>query len=118
MNNLDKIAAAGQSIWLDYIDRHLIRSGELQRLIERDGICGVTSNPAIFEKAIRTDSEYASALRRHEGVSPADTFEHLAIADIRAAAAILRPVYERSRWRDGYVSLEVSPKLAHDFEAR
>jgi len=117
MDNLSKIADAGQSIWLDYIDRHLIRSGELQQLIERDGICGVTSNPAIFEKAIRTDKEYASALQQLGESSPEAAFEHLAIADIRAAADVLYPVYERSRQRDGYVSLEVSPKLAHDSEA-
>jgi len=117
MNKLTKIADAGQSIWLDYIDRHLIRGGELSQLIERDGICGVTSNPAIFEKAIRTDREYASALRQHGETSPAAAFEHLAIADIRDAADVLNPVYERSQQRDGYVSLEVSPKLAHDGEA-
>jgi len=117
MSKLSKIADAGQSIWLDYIDRHLIRSGELNQLIERDGICGVTSNPAIFEKAIRTDREYASELRDHGDAAPAAVFEHLAIADIRAAADVLYPVYERSRQRDGYVSLEVSPKLAHDCNA-
>jgi len=117
MNKLGNIADTGQSIWLDYIDRHLIRSGELQQFIERDGICGVTSNPAIFEKAIRTDSEYASALQQLGDVSPAMAFERLAIADIRAAADVLHPVYESSGWRDGYVSLEVSPKLAHDFAA-
>ncbi len=114
MNNLGEIADLGQSIWLDYIDRHLVRSGELNQLIERDGICGITSNPAIFEKAIRTDKEYASALQQLEGDSPADAFEHLAIADIRAAADVLYSVYESTGWRDGYVSLEVSPKLAHD----
>ncbi len=117
MNNLSKIADAGQSIWLDYIDRHLIRSGELQQFIERDGIRGVTSNPAIFEKAVRTDKEYAGALQQHGEASPAVAFEHLAIADIRAAADVLQPVYEGSRQRDGYVSLEVSPKLAHNSEA-
>jgi len=114
MNKLGSIADFGQSIWLDYIDRHLIRSGELQQLIEHDGIRGVTSNPAIFEKAIRTDKEYASILQLLGGASPLEAFEHLAIADIRAAADVLHPVYESSEWRDGYVSLEVSPKLAHD----
>jgi len=117
MNNISKIADAGQSIWLDYIDRHLIRSGELQQMIDADGICGVTSNPAIFEKAIRTDKEYASELEQHGDALPAAAFEHLAIADIRAAADVLHSVYERSQQRDGYVSLEVSPKLAHDTEA-
>ncbi|HKI62327.1 MAG TPA: transaldolase [Mariprofundaceae bacterium] len=117
MNKLSKIADAGQSIWLDYIDRHLIRSGKLQQMVDADGICGVTSNPAIFEKAIRTDKEYASELKHHGGASQAAAFEHLAIADIRAAADVLYPVYERTEQRDGYVSLEVSPKLAHDSEA-
>jgi len=117
MNSLKKIADAGQSIWLDYIDRHLIRSGELQQIVERDGICGVTSNPAIFEKAVRTDKEYIGALRQYGKTSPAAAFEHLAIADIRDAADVLQPVYKASRRRDGYVSLEVSPKLAHDSEA-
>jgi len=116
MNKIGKIADAGQSIWLDYIDRHLIRSGELQQLVERDGIRGLTSNPAIFEKAIRTDAEYASVLEQLGDVTPAIAFERLAIADIRAAADVLHSVYEHSDWRDGYVSLEVSPKLAHDFE--
>ncbi len=114
MNNLSNIAAAGQSIWLDYIDRHLIHSGALHQLMKRDGICGVTSNPAIFEKAIRSDKEYASVLQQLGRISPVEAFEHLAIADIRAAADVLYPVYDSSEWRDGYVSLEVSPKLAHD----
>ncbi|MDQ6965883.1 MAG: transaldolase family protein, partial [Mariprofundaceae bacterium] len=117
MNNISKIADAGQSIWLDYIDRHLIRNGDLKRLIEQGGICGVTSNPAIFEKAIRTDAEYASELEQHSDASPAAAFEHLAMADIRAAADVLYPVYEHTERRDGYVSLEVSPKLAHDSDA-
>jgi len=117
MNALKKIADAGQSIWLDNIDRHLIRSGKLSQLIERDGICGVTSNPAIFEKAIRTDKEYASALRQSGKHSPTAIFEDLALTDIRDAADVLYRVYDVSQRRDGYVSLEVSPKLAHDSQA-
>lgn len=117
MNRLGKLAEAGQSIWLDYIDRRLIRSGELQRMVESDGICGVTSNPAIFEKAIRTDGEYLDALRQFSEISPEAAFENIAMADIRGATEVLYPVYERSGRRDGYVSLEVSPKLAHDTEA-
>ena len=96
MNKLSKIADAGQSIWLDYIDRHLIRSGELQQMIDAYGICGVTSNPAIFEKAIRTDKEYASELQQHGDASPEAAFEHLAMADIRAAADVLYPAPENS----------------------
>ncbi len=117
MNTIGKLARAGQSIWLDYIDRRLIRSDELQRMIERDGICGVTSNPAIFEKAIRTDEEYLDALRQFSEISPEAAFENVALADIRGAAEMMYPVYESSAWRDGYVSLEVSPKLAYDTEA-
>jgi transaldolase len=117
MNRLGKLAEEGQSIWLDYIDRRLILSGKLQRMVERDGICGVTSNPAIFEKAIRTDSEYLDALQQLAEISPAAAFERLAMADIRGAAEVLYPVYERTGRRDGYVSLEVSPKLAHDTQA-
>ncbi len=114
MSKISHIADAGQSIWLDYIDRHLLRSGELQQMITEDGIRGVTSNPAIFEKAIRTDKEYASALQHLDGGTAAEAFEHIAIADICAAADVLQPLYQQSLRRDGYVSLEVSPKLAHD----
>lgn len=117
MNMLGKLAEAGQAIWLDYIDRRLIRSGELHRMVERDGICGVTSNPAIFEKAIRTDKEYLDSLRQFSEISAEAAFENVALADIRGAAEVLYPVYERSRRRDGYVSLEVSPKLAYDTQA-
>lgn len=117
--SIKKISNFGQSIWLDYIDRHLIHSGELQGFIENDGIRGITSNPAIFEKAIRTDAEYGSALKalKANGESPATGFEHIAISTIRDAADVLRPVYERLQKRDGYVSLEVSPKLANDTKA-
>ena len=90
-------------------------------LIERDGLKGVTSNPSIFEKAIGESDEYADALQavpRHRATTAvADIYEHLAIADIRAAADVLRPVYERTQGRDGYVSLECSPYLANDTEA-
>jgi len=117
--SIKKISDFGQSIWLDYIDRHLIHSGSLQRFIEADGIRGVTSNPAIFEKAIRTDEEYANILNalKDNGESPAADFEHIAVRTIRDAADVLRPVYDRLQRRDGYVSLEVSPHLANDTEA-
>jgi transaldolase/glucose-6-phosphate isomerase len=106
----------GQSVWLDYIRRSLITSGELQRLIEEDGLGGVTSNPAIFEKAIAGSSDYADVLEARGAAStdPASLYEKIAVRDIRDAADLLRPVYEETNRRDGYVSLEVSPLLSAD----
>ena len=120
MNPLQQLAACGQSPWLDYLKRSLIRNGELQALIDRDGLKGLTSNPSIFEKAIAESDDYAGAMAQYlkgadHGVS--DIYEHLAIADIQAAADILRPVYEQTQRRDGYVSLECSPYLANDTKA-
>jgi transaldolase / glucose-6-phosphate isomerase len=117
MNKLKQLEACGQSAWLDHLKRSLIESGELRVLIERDGLKGVTTNPSIFEKAIGETEEYADALKRFQaqgdhGISA--IYEHLAIADIRAAADVLRPVYERTQGRDGYISLECSPYLAND----
>jgi transaldolase / glucose-6-phosphate isomerase len=106
----------GQSVWLDYIRRSLITSGELRRLIEEDGLRGVTSNPAIFEKAIAGSSDYAHLLEA-PGAAAADAatlYERLAIRDIQDAADLLRGVYDETNRRDGYVSLEVSPLLAFD----
>ena len=117
MNPLKELGQYGQSVWLDYIRRGLIRSGELQRLIIEDGLGGVTSNPAIFEKAITGSTDYADALealRQQRELSPMELYEQLAIRDIKDAADVLRPVYERTKRRDGYLSLEVSPYLAHD----
>lgn len=111
------LQAFGQSVWLDYIRRSLITSGELQRLIDEDGLQGVTSNPAIFEKAIASSDDYTVAigeLARQGYSDPTAIFEALAVLDIQAAANVLRPVYQRTHFRDGYVSLEVSPCLAHD----
>ncbi len=110
----------GQSLWLDYIRRHLLRSGEFARLVEEDGIRGVTSNPSIFEKAIAGSTDYESALEQFEGAKDATAaaiYEHLAIEDIQQSADILRPVYQGSDRGDGYVSMEVSPYLAHDTAA-
>jgi transaldolase/glucose-6-phosphate isomerase len=106
----------GQSLWLDYIRRDLITSGELARLIREDGVRGLTSNPAIFEKAITGSSDYADALKDLSGqsLSPKAVYERLAIRDIQEAADLLGPVYEATQKRDGYVSLEVSPQLARD----
>ena len=117
MNPLKQLEAFGQSPWLDYLKRSLIETGELHRLIERDGVKGVTSNPSIFEKAIGETDEYAAALREFQGQADhgvSAIYEHLAIADICAAAGVLRPVYEKTQGRDGYISLECSPYLAND----
>jgi transaldolase/glucose-6-phosphate isomerase len=103
----------GQSIWYDNIRRGLIASGELDRLVAA-GLRGVTSNPAIFAKAIAGSGDYAEAIAATPSGSPEAIYERLAIEDIRAAADALLPVYEESGRRDGYVSLEVSPVLAHD----
>ncbi|MEO6543551.1 MAG: transaldolase family protein, partial [Nitrospiraceae bacterium] len=117
MNPVRALQTFGQSVWLDYIGRSFIASGGLQRLIAEDGLCGVTSNPAIFEKAINGSSDYADALRalrREPGLDAKACYERLVIEDIQAAADILQPIYARTKRRDGYVSLEVSPHLAHD----
>ena len=117
MNPLKQLEACGQSPWLDYLKRSLIEKGELRILIERDGLKGVTSNPSIFEKAIDETDEYADALKQFQGLADhgvSAIYEHLAIADIRAAADLLRPVYAQTQGRDGYISLECSPCLAND----
>ena len=115
-NPLKALARFGQSVWLDYIRRSLLTSGELARLIEEDGLCGMTSNPAIFEKAIAGSADYSEALGQFATRGNLDAkfvYEQLAIRDIQDAADALRGVYDRTRRRDGYVSLEVSPYLAH-----
>ena len=120
MNPLKQLEACGQSPWLDYLKRSLIEKGELRTLIERDGLKGITSNPSIFEKAIGESDEYKDALKRFQAQadhSVSDIYEHLAIADIRAAADVLRPTYEQTQGRDGYISLECSPYLANDTQA-
>jgi transaldolase / glucose-6-phosphate isomerase len=116
MDGLKALQRFGQSVWLDYIRRGLMTSGELARLVSEDGLRGVTSNPAIFEKAIAGSSDYADAIRElaPRSRSAKDLYEQLAVDDVREAAGVLRPVYEKTDARDGYVSLEVSPALAHD----
>ena len=116
-NPLQQLGEYGQSVWLDYIRRGLIESGELARMVREDGLRGVTSNPAIFEKAIAGSTDYSAALAELERRTDLDTmamYEQLAIRDIQDAADVLRPVYEQTKRRDGYVSLEVSPYLARD----
>jgi transaldolase len=117
-NPLLKLQSFGQSIWLDFLSRALLASGRLKRLIEEDGLRGVTSNPAIFEKAIAGSSEYDDDIRTlaRQGKSAAEIYEALTVADVQAAADLFRPVYDRLDGRDGFVSLEVSPHLAYDTE--
>ncbi len=119
--NLKELARHGQSVWLDFISRKLICNGDLKRLVENDGVRGVTSNPTIFEKAIVGSTDYDQTLRALLSEDPdADVeklYEPLAIEDIRMAADVLRSVYDETDAADGYVSLEVSPHLAHDTQA-
>ena len=121
MNPLKELLAQGQSVWLDYIRRDLIRTGEFKRLVEEDGIRGVTSNPTIFEKAIAGSTDYDDALRALLAKDPkadvGNLYERLAIEDIQMAADVLRVVYDETGGADGYVSFEVSPHLAHDTQA-
>jgi len=118
MNPLEQILQYGQSIWLDSISRDLINSGELQRLVNNDKLRGLTSNPTIFEQAIAHGNSYDGALRQllkaNDGQTDKELFEAVAVEDIRMAADVLRPVYDATEGGDGYVSLEVSPHLAHD----
>ena len=116
-NPLKDLLKFGQSVWLDYIRRDLITSGELKRLIDEDGLRGMTSNPAIFEKAITGSKDYVNILDSLKGRKDLDAkgkFEIIAIRDIQDATDLLRPVYDESNRHDGYVSLEVSPYLALD----
>jgi transaldolase/glucose-6-phosphate isomerase len=114
-NPLRALLSYGQSMWLDYIRRDLITSGSLKKMIDDDGLRGMTSNPAIFEKAIAESSLYDDMLKSLASRNDLDTtarYEQIAIRDIQDVADVLRPVYESSKFRDGYVSLEVSPLLA------
>jgi transaldolase len=115
-NPLRELEALGQSIWIDFIRRETTISGELKRLIEQDGVSGVTSNPSIFEKAIAESQDYDDAIRtlKTEGKTSEQIYQSLTVEDIRMVADLLRPTYDRTEGRDGFVSLEVSPHLAHD----
>ncbi len=117
-DRLAALTAAGTSVWLDQLRRGMVHSGELQQLIDEDSLRGVTSNPAIFEKAILGtedyDQELAAAAR--EGLNARDVYRRLAIGDVQTAADVLRPIHEQTGGLDGFVSLEVAPRLAHDTE--
>jgi transaldolase/glucose-6-phosphate isomerase len=118
VNPLHDIEKQGQGIWLDYIRRNLLTSGELKRLVEEDGLSGVTSNPTIFEKAIAGSTDYDAALRdllaKNAQLDSSALFWAVAVEDIRNATDVLRPVYDRTAGADGFVSLEVSSLLARD----
>ena len=118
MNSLRRLQEFGQSVYLDEISRGMLTDGTLETMIERDGLRGVTSNPAIFEKAIAQSNEYDDVIARlqAEGQSVDQIYEELVIADIQAAADLFRPLYEETDGRYGYVSLEVNPHLANDTE--
>lgn len=117
MASMDKLLAHGQSLWLDYVDRNLLTRGGLKRLVD-EGLRGVTSNPTIFHQAITGSADYDEAIldliQADPEVTAETVYESLAIQDIRMAADILRPVYDATEGADGFVSLEVSPHLAHD----
>ncbi len=116
-NPLRQLEAAGQAVWLDYLHRDIIENGSLKRLIDDDGLTGLTSNPSIFEKAIGEGDAYDARVRQLGFVGSADAlYEKLAVGDIQAAADVFRPTWERLGGKDGFVSLEVSPKLAMDTE--
>jgi transaldolase len=111
-----ELAGLGQSVWLDYIRRGILENGELEEMIARSAVRGVTSNPAIFEQAIAGSDDYDDVLEElsAEGAEPLEAYEKLAISDIQRAADLFRGIYDESGGADGFVSLEVSPELAHD----
>lgn len=118
MNRLQALREQGQSVWLDYIERGMLKSGELAELVA-DGVAGVTSNPSIFQSAIAKSDAYTEDLQVliDRDLSNKEIYEALAIADIQAAADIMRPVYDGANGQDGFVSLEVAPDLAYDTDA-
>src|SRR5438128_3106700 len=119
-NPVRSLQEYGQSVWLDFLSRDLLRGGELNRLIAEDGLRGMTSNPSIFEKAIGHGDDYDAQIAELEAagdLDPGMLFERLAITDIQHAADALRSVYEQTQRRDGFVSIEVSPYLAMQTDA-
>ncbi|MEO7046379.1 MAG: transaldolase family protein, partial [Ferruginibacter sp.] len=116
MNRVKSIHDLGQSIWLDFFNREIINNGKLQRLIDEDGLSGITSNPSIFEKAVTASSDYDDDIRKmsDKQKSSEEIFFGFATSDIRRAADMLKPTYDKSKGTDGFVSLEVSPHLAND----
>jgi transaldolase len=117
-NRLQRLHDAGQSIWLDFIDRSILRNGDLQRRLRDDALTGMTSNPTIFEKALAEGHEYDDQLAAAPaGLTALDLFELVETSDVRDACDIFLPIYERTNGADGYVSIEVSPAAANDASA-
>ncbi len=118
-NPLQQLKNFGQSVWYDNIDRSQLVSGQFQGLLDNDGVVGVTANPTIFQKSISAGHAYDEQMSQliSEGKNSSDIYEAMIIQDIRAVADLLRPIYDRTNMVDGYVSLEVSPDLAHDTDA-
>jgi transaldolase/transaldolase/glucose-6-phosphate isomerase len=116
MNRIKALGQAGQSIWLDFMQRNLVTTGELQGIIQNDGIAGLTSNPTIFQKAVEASQDYDDLFTKmaSEGKTVVQVYDALTLRDIQDAARIFHPVWESTQHRDGYCSLEVSPKLARD----
>ena len=114
MNRLKALNDFGQVVWLDFLSRRFIADGRLQRLVDEDGLAGITSNPSIFEKAILGSDDYDAPLaaRGHSHIDDRALFERLAVEDVRSAADVLRPVYDAAKRADGFASIEVSPYLA------
>lgn len=118
MNRLRRLRELGQSVWLDYLDRRLLASDEMTRMIEEDGLAGMTSNPTIFQKAIAGSTDYDDTIRDAPASEPdARVFERIAVSDVARGCDRFRPLFDRTRGADGFVSIEVSPELAHDTEA-
>jgi len=115
-NLLLKLESFGQSVWLDSLSRYAITSGQLKRLIDEDGLSGVTSNPSIFEKAIVGSRDYDEDIRALalKGKAADEIYQALTVRDIQMATDLFRPLYDRLDGKDGFVSLEVSPHLAND----
>jgi transaldolase len=115
-NPLLGLESFGQSVWLDYLRRNALENGEIKELIDQDGVSGLTSNPSIFEKAIAESNDYDNAIQSLilKGKSIEEIYQALTVEDIQHAADLFRPIYDRLEGGDGFVSLEVSPKLAHD----
>jgi transaldolase / glucose-6-phosphate isomerase len=117
MNPLRSLNEYGQVVWLDFLSRRFIAEGSLKRLIDEDGLAGATSNPSIFEKAIVGSRDYDAELIAAGDLDDRALFERIAVEDVRNAADVLRPVYDATGHRDGYISIEVSPDLAMDTDA-
>src|SRR3712207_311435 len=118
MNRLHRLRDAGQSIWLDFIERELLRDGNLERRVRDDAITGMTSNPTIFEKALAEGTDYDEQLRSIGGhLTAQELFEVVATTDVRDACDVFRPVYDPTGGADGYVSIAGSPGAAHDAPA-